>query len=71
MGRKFSGSRYQRAYAWGERQLKDFVDDLENQKVDRPYFLGTILFQMRQTDGFSGGSILLMANSGSRRSSFL
>jgi hypothetical protein len=37
--------RYQRAYAWEEDQLKDFVDDFENQSVGKDYFFGTILFR--------------------------
>ena len=45
-GRKiFNIPKYQRAYAWEEKQLKDFVEDIENQKPDRNYFFGTILFQ--------------------------
>ena len=43
-GRKiFNIPKYQRAYAWEERQLKDFVEDIENQSLDRNYFFGTIL----------------------------
>ena len=42
---------YQRAYAWEEPQLKDFVDDIENQKLDKDYFFGTILFQYRESSG--------------------
>lgn len=48
-GRKiFNIPKYQRAYAWEEQQLKDFVEDIENQKPDRSYFFGTILFQEQQ-----------------------
>ncbi|MGG7060128.1 DUF262 domain-containing protein [Clostridium nigeriense] len=36
---------YQRAYAWGEKQLSDFLDDFKNQKLNKDYFFGTILFQ--------------------------
>lgn len=36
---------YQRAYAWEAKQLSDFIDDFKNQKVDKDYFFGTILFQ--------------------------
>ena len=52
----FNGSRifnipkYQRAYAWEEQQLKDFVEDIENQKPDRSYFFGTILFYEQPLD---------------------
>ncbi len=38
---------YQRAYAWGAEHLSDFMDDLGNQRLDRPYFLGTILLRER------------------------
>lgn len=46
-GRKtFNIPDYQRAYAWDQsRQLPDFLEDIENQAVDRDYFLGTILFR--------------------------
>lgn len=45
-GRKiFSIPKYQRAYAWEEQQLKDFVEDIENQNPTRNYFFGTILLQ--------------------------
>lgn len=48
-GRKtFKIPDYQRAYAWDEtRQLPDFIEDIENQSLDRDYFFGTILFQER------------------------
>ena len=36
---------YQRAYAWGDKQLTDFIDDFKNQKLNKDYFFGTILFQ--------------------------
>ena len=53
-GRKiFNIPKYQRAYAWEERQLKDFVEDIENQSLDRNYFFGTILLQLKEKrDGF-------------------
>ncbi|MDE0427323.1 MAG: DUF262 domain-containing HNH endonuclease family protein [Candidatus Poribacteria bacterium] len=53
-GRKiFNIPKYQRAYAWEEQQLKDFVEDIENQKPDRSYFFGTILFQAQpRHEGF-------------------
>ncbi|MDW7681773.1 MAG: DUF262 domain-containing protein, partial [bacterium] len=37
--------KYQRAYAWSDKQLTDFLDDLKNQREDCDYFFGTILFQ--------------------------
>lgn len=48
-GRKiFKIPQYQRAYAWEIQQLKDFVEDIENQKPGRNYFFGTILFQEQE-----------------------
>jgi len=45
-GRKiFCIPNYQRSYAWSEKQLKDFFDDLKNQREDKDYFFGTILFK--------------------------
>ncbi len=41
----FNIPKYQRAYAWEEQQLNDFVDDIKNQKKHKDYFFGTILFQ--------------------------
>lgn len=41
----FKVPEYQRAYAWGEKQLSDFIDDFTNQKLNKDYFFGTILFQ--------------------------
>jgi hypothetical protein len=41
----FNIPEYQRAYAWEKSQLSDFVEDIQNQKVDRSYFLGTVLFE--------------------------
>ncbi len=41
----FNIPEYQRAYAWGKSQLSDFVEDIQNQKEDRSYFLGTVLFE--------------------------
>ncbi|MDP3026713.1 MAG: DUF262 domain-containing HNH endonuclease family protein [Nanoarchaeota archaeon] len=51
---------YQRSYAWEEeKQLKDFLDDLKNQKVDKNYFFGTLLFQEDgEEDGFYKISIV-------------
>ena len=50
-GRKiFNIPNYQRAYAWEEKQLRDFVEDIENQKSGRSYFFGTILFQEQLRD---------------------
>ena len=43
----FNIPKYQRAYTWEEKQIEEFVDDLENQDPAKDYFLGTILFQDR------------------------
>ena len=44
----FNIPEYQRTYAWEEKQLKDFVDDIKNQNRDKDYFFGTILFQEKK-----------------------
>ena len=44
----FNIPEYQRAYAWEEKELKDFVDDIKNQRTDKDYFFGTILFQEKK-----------------------
>lgn len=36
---------YQRSYSWGILQLSDFLEDLQNQKLGRSFFFGTVLFQ--------------------------
>lgn len=48
----FQVPEYQRAYAWKKQHLSDFVDDLENQRVDRPYFLGTVLLREREKQNY-------------------
>jgi len=42
---------YQRAYSWSEKQLSDFIEDIKNQKIDRTYFLGTILLEKAENEG--------------------
>jgi len=50
-GRKvFCVPSYQRSYAWEEKQLNDFLDDLKNQKIEKEYFLGTILFRQEEKE---------------------
>ena len=44
----FNIPKFQRAYAWEKEHLEDFVDDIENQKLDKDYFFGTILFQEKK-----------------------
>lgn len=41
----FNIPKYQRAYAWTERQWDDFLEDIEHQNANNNYFLGTILLQ--------------------------
>jgi len=49
----FKVPQYQRAYAWSEKQLMDFLEDINNQRKEKEYFLGTILFQDNGVrDGF-------------------
>ena len=43
--RRFVIPEYQRAYSWEERQLKQFVEDL--QEAGDKYYLGHFLFQIR------------------------
>ena len=54
-GRKiFCIPSYQRSYSWEEKQLKEFLEDLDNQLSDKNYFFGTILFQEdEREDDFS------------------
>ena len=49
--RIFNIPKYQRAYSWGEKQLQDFMKDLENQSIDRDYFFGTLLLQVQNSEG--------------------
>lgn len=45
--------KYQRAYAWGDKQLKEFLDDIHNQLNSANYFFGTILFEEKNSiDGY-------------------
>jgi len=41
---------YQRAYSWGDKQLSDFIEDIKNQKLNRTYFLGTILLEKAEDE---------------------
>lgn len=47
----FNIPEYQRAYAWSDVQLREFLDDLNNQKINRSYFLGTVLFEEKGLEG--------------------
>lgn len=49
--RIFNVPKYQRAYAWETNNLKDFLDDLLNQRGEKSYFLGTILFHQKPNKG--------------------
>ena len=57
-GKIFNIPQYQRAYAWEEKQLDDFVDDIENQQPGKNYFFGTILFQEKEVDSFENIDIV-------------
>ncbi|MCW4588424.1 DUF262 domain-containing protein [Gluconacetobacter entanii] len=52
-GGLFSIPRYQRAYAWGKKQLGDFIEDIKAHRGflpnEKPYFLGTFLLTERDT----------------------
>ena len=37
--------KYQRAYAWTEKHLKEFYEDIHHINIEKKYFFGTILFQ--------------------------
>ena len=50
--RIFNIPKYQRAYAWEDRQLQDFIHDLENQLLERDYFFGTLLLQVKESEGY-------------------
>jgi len=46
---------YQRPYVWGTDQVNDLLDDVSQWQISRPdseYFLGSIVLQRRDTDGF-------------------
>ncbi len=49
--RIFNIPKYQRAYSWIEENLEVFFDDLKNQRGEKSYFLGTLLFHQRNNEG--------------------
>ena len=49
--RIFNIPKYQRTYAWKDENLEYFLDDLINQRGDKSYFLGTLLFHEREARG--------------------
>ena len=49
--RIFNVPKYQRAYAWRDENLEYFLDDLINQRGDKDYFLGTLLFHQKGNRG--------------------
>ena len=49
--RVFNIPKYQRAYAWKEENLEYFLDDLKNQRSEKSYFLGTLLFHEKEARG--------------------
>ncbi len=44
-GRRYAVPSYQRAYSWGDEQLKDFLNDLEEHPAGKSYYLGHFLFE--------------------------
>jgi uncharacterized protein with ParB-like and HNH nuclease domain len=49
--RIFNVPKYQRAFAWETSNLKDFLEDLLNQRGEKSYFLGTLLFHQKSNKG--------------------
>ncbi len=49
--RIFNVPKYQRAYAWRDENLEYFLDDLINQRGEKDYFLGTLLFHQKGNRG--------------------
>ena len=45
--RLFSVPDYQRGYAWGGDQIKDFLDDLDILAPDRLHYTGTVVLHRR------------------------
>lgn len=41
---------YQRGYAWGEPQLRDFWEDLINLRTDKNHYTGLLTFKMQKKD---------------------
>lgn len=39
---------YQRSYTWQEENYEDFLNDILNQRGEKPYFLGTFLFHKKK-----------------------
>lgn len=48
--RAFRVPPYQRHYAWEERQLREFLEDLSNVSAGKSYFLGSLLFMRPSTN---------------------
>lgn len=48
--RSFRVPPYQRHYAWEERQLSEFINDLSNASGSKSHFLGTLLFMRPALD---------------------
>lgn len=46
--RKFRIPAYQRSYSWGEKQIKQFIDDLKN--ASSQYYLGHFLFEKAESN---------------------
>jgi len=49
--RIFNIPKYQRTYAWKDENLEYFLEDLLNQRGEKSYFLGTLLFHQKNNRG--------------------
>jgi len=49
--RIFNIPKYQRTYAWKDDNLEYFLEDLLNQRGEKSYFLGTLLFHQKNNRG--------------------
>ncbi len=49
--RIFNIPKYQRTYAWKDENLEYFLEDLLNQRGEKSYFLGTLLFHQKKNRG--------------------
>ena len=50
-GRIFTIPDYQRGYSWGDKQLKDFWDDLSNLREKQHHYMGVLTFKEEGKDG--------------------
>ena len=43
---------YQRAYSWGDMQVKQFLDDIKEQNPEKKYFFGHFLFERENENSY-------------------